>query len=109
MESYRYRNVRPRLIILRCIGSCNFFLEKVILPWEDWCFDAPPGSRVEIWSYGLTGVELLDSSEPEALALPVQNDPEAGQKPLQPRHSGLLGAFQEWPAGAPSSEAVARS
>jgi len=42
MVSCCYRNRRPQLIILRCISSCGFFLEKVIFPWEDGCFDAPP-------------------------------------------------------------------
>lgn len=76
-----YRNLSPRLIILRCIGSQHFFLEKVIFPWEDCCFLSPPFARVELWSYGMAGVELLDAMDAEELQQPClqrrSNDKEA--------------------------------
>ena len=61
MGVHRYRNDCDRMVILRCISPNTFFQEKVVFPLEDWLFDCPPKSRVDIWSHGLTGVELLDS------------------------------------------------
>ena len=61
MGVHRYRNDCDRMVILRFIGPNTFFQEKVVFPLEDWLFDCPPKSRVDIWSHGLTGVELLDS------------------------------------------------
>ena len=43
------------MVVLRCIGSSKFFLEKVLFPFEVFTFMAPYDSRIEIWgneSYG---------------------------------------------------------
>ena len=61
MDTCLYHNASNQMVILRCIGPNTFFQEKVVFPLEDWLFDCPPESRVDIWSHGLTGVELLDS------------------------------------------------
>jgi hypothetical protein len=69
MQTRHYCNQRPQLIILRCIGADHFFLEKVLFPWEDWCFACPEDSRVEIWTHGLSGVELEDAIDSQELSL----------------------------------------
>jgi hypothetical protein len=69
MGVHRYRNDCDRMVILRCIGPNTFFQEKVVFPLEDWLFDCPPKSRVDIWSHGLTGVELLDSISADDLQI----------------------------------------
>jgi hypothetical protein len=60
METCHYRNSTARLVILRCIGAEAYFLEKVIFPFEDWCFQAPIDADVELWTHGLGGAELLE-------------------------------------------------
>lgn len=105
MESCRYHNEHPQLIILRCIGSCDFFLEKVIFPWESWCFDSPPDSRVEIWTYGVSGVELCDAMSTELLREPPPKDCERGLEPQRQVHARFSGrGLQADGAGSPSTE-----
>ena len=54
-----YRNTSDRMVILRCCGSNQFFLERVVFPFELLAFACPPLSEVKIWSHGLYGPELL--------------------------------------------------
>lgn len=61
MQIFHYRNASDQMVILRCIGADSFFREKVVFPFEDWLFEGPPESRVDIWTHGLRGAELLDS------------------------------------------------
>lgn len=72
MGTCQYRNISGQMVILRCIGPEAFFQEKVILPFEDWQFCCPPQSRVDIWTHGITGAELLDSIPADDLRLSVE-------------------------------------
>jgi len=65
-----YRNVSSRMVILRCVGPEAFFHEKVLFPFEDWLFECPTQSRVDIWSHGLGGAEQVESISAEDLLLP---------------------------------------
>jgi hypothetical protein len=56
-----YRNSSDRMVILRCCGSQQFFLERVVFPFEILAFSCPPSSEVNIWSHSLYGPELLES------------------------------------------------
>ena len=56
-----YRNSSDRMVIVRCLGPEEFFLERVVFPFELLSFLAPPESVVEIWTHGLGGPELLES------------------------------------------------
>ena len=67
MSSCSYRNASGQMVILRCIGRDAFFLEKVIFPFEDLHFSCPAQSRVELWTHGIAGAELLDTLEAEDL------------------------------------------
>ena len=62
MIEYSYKNVTNRMIIVRCIVEKSFFVEKVIFPSEILTFDAPKGSRVEIWGNDLSGLHLEESA-----------------------------------------------
>ena len=68
-----YRNGSDRMIILRCIGPEQFFLERVVFPFELLAFQCPARSEVEIWTHGLGGPELLESIE--ALELVMESAP----------------------------------
>ena len=70
-----YRNSSDRMVIVRCIGPEEFFLERVVFPFELLSFLAPPGSVVEIWTHGLGGPELLESLDVNQLL--VESEPEA--------------------------------
>lgn len=67
MQTCHYRNSSAQLVILRCIGTEAFFLEKVLFPFEEWCFQAPGDADVELWTHGLGGAELLERFEAASL------------------------------------------
>ncbi|KAF0653790.1 hypothetical protein L107_05458 [Cyanobium sp. Copco_Reservoir_LC18] len=72
-----YRNSSDRMVILRCIGPGQFFLERVVFPFELLTFQCPEGSEVEIWTHGLGGPELLESIESRELIMESAPVPEA--------------------------------
>lgn len=49
------------MVILRCIGPEQFFLERVVFPFELLSFQCPPSSVVKIWTHGLGGPELVET------------------------------------------------
>ncbi|KGG15043.1 hypothetical protein EV06_0906 [Prochlorococcus sp. MIT 0602] len=46
------------MVVLRCIGNNNFFLERVLFPAEVIVFSAPEDAKVEIWGNELYGPKL---------------------------------------------------
>tara|TARA_Y100001968_G_C19363165_1_gene720952 strand:- start:471 stop:668 length:198 start_codon:yes stop_codon:yes gene_type:complete len=54
------------MLVFRCIGSNNFFLEKVIFPFEDFYLMAPHGAKIEIWGNSIDGQHIE-----ERIRLPV--------------------------------------
>ena len=56
-----YRNTSDRMVIIRCCGPREFYLERVVFPFELLSFEAPLGSQVEIWTHGLGGPELMET------------------------------------------------
>lgn len=64
--SCSYRNGSDRMVILRCLGPDEFFLERVIFPFEQLSFLCPPGSELEIWTHSLGGPELVERFEAAA-------------------------------------------
>ncbi len=58
MVEFSYKNQGSRMVVLRCIGSSNFFLERVLFPTEIISFMAPNDSRVEIWGNELNAPKL---------------------------------------------------
>ena len=61
LQDCSYRNSSDRMVILRCCGSQQFFLERVVFPFEILAFSCPPMSEIKIWSHGLYGPELLET------------------------------------------------
>lgn len=64
-----YRNASDRMVIVRCIGPGEFFLERVVFPFELLSFECPPSSDVQIWTHGLGGAELLETLQADALLI----------------------------------------
>jgi len=82
-----YRNSSDRMVILRCCGPTEFYLERVVFPFEMLSFRCPPQSEVEIWTHGLGGPELLETIHTEGLEL---------QEPT-PTASLHLGFVEQYP------------
>jgi hypothetical protein len=61
------------MVILRCFGSENYFLERVIFPFELLNFSAPANAEVEIWSHGIGGPELVETIRIEELISEERN------------------------------------
>ena len=49
------------MVIMRCVGPNEFFLERVVFPFELLSFECPPTSEVKVWTHGLGGPELLET------------------------------------------------
>lgn len=56
-----YRNSQDRMVIVRCFGADQFYLERVVFPFEILSFAAPTDAELEIWTHGLGGPELLET------------------------------------------------
>lgn len=56
-----FRNSSDRMVIVRCTGPDEFFLERVVFPFELLSFACPAGTDVQIWTHGLGGPELLET------------------------------------------------
>ena len=94
LVSCGYRNSSDRMVIARCLGPEQFYLERVVFPFELLSFQCPPQSELEIWTHGLGGPELVeriatddlwieDSSSTDPIALeprdrPIQEWQQAG-------------------------------
>lgn len=77
-----YRNTSDRMVIVRCIGPNEFFLERVVFPFELLSFQCPPSSDVQIWTHGLGGPELLETIHSSELLIEPVDDLEAASAPL---------------------------
>ncbi len=69
MVEFSYRNKGYSMVVLRCIGPSNFFLERVLFPTDILTFMAPNESRVEIWGNELYGPKLE-----ERIRVSIDND-----------------------------------
>jgi len=94
LESHQdctYRNTSDRMVILRCCGSNQFFLERVVFPFEILAFTCPPMSEVKVWSHGLYGPELLETFLSEQLLVDGPSmDAESQQEGMFPASSTAL-------------------
>ena len=86
-----YPNSSDRMVIVRCLGPKEFFLERVVFPFELLSFLAPAESVVQIWTHGLGGPELCESVAVEELCTETTS-PMGAPRSI----SGLTGAVQEW-------------
>ena len=82
------------MVILRCIGPEEFFLERVVFPFELLSFCAPASASVQIWTHGLGGPELIESIDVGELGIEIE--------PQSPSEAGDLnallvaGGVEEW-------------
>ena len=53
-----FQNDTSRMLIMKCICSNQFYLEKVIMPSEIFLFNAPKEARLEIWRMSMSGQML---------------------------------------------------
>ncbi len=58
MPNFSYCNKSNKMVVLRCIGEQNYFVEKVLLPFESIILSAPEDSKVEIWGTNRFGPNL---------------------------------------------------
>jgi len=84
-----WSNTSNRMAIVRCCGPRQFYLERVVFPFEHLNFACPPGTDVEIWTHGLGGAELVSSHPARDLRLepseaPLSPEPEPGLAGLMP-------------------------
>jgi hypothetical protein len=70
------------MVIVRCVGPNAFFLEKVLFPFEELLFACPPNSRVDIWTHGTNGAELVDSMSAVDLQAADQRVQSGSPEPL---------------------------
>ncbi|MCP9927083.1 DUF1830 domain-containing protein [Cyanobium sp. CH-040] len=104
--AYGYRNARDVMVVLRCSGPEQFFLERVVFPFELLTFHAPPDGEVRIHGATGSGWELLEEVCLEDLQLepvPVARHP---LEQVGMRH--LLNDLQQRYACDPSEENRAR-
>jgi hypothetical protein len=64
-----YRNSSDRMVIVRCCGPQEFFLERVVFPFELLSFRAPDGCEIEIWTHDLGGPTLVEVIEAQDLLI----------------------------------------
>ena len=79
-----YRNTSDRMVILRCVGPEQFFLERVVFPFELLSFACPPDSEVEILTHNLGGPELLEAMPARTLRLDAPVALEIPARPAEP-------------------------
>ncbi len=89
-----YRNSSDRMVIVRCIGPQEFFLERVVFPFELLSFLAPAESMVQIWTHGLGGPELRETIKVEELCVEDHGTEELVSNELGLEAADLLEAHQ---------------
>ena len=77
-----YRNASDRMVILRCCGDEQFYLERVVFPFEMLTFSCPAAASVEVWTHGLGGPELVECLTAEDLLLMVPTPAAARDLPF---------------------------
>ena len=70
-----YRNTSDRMVILRCVGPEQFFLERVVFPFELLSFECPPQSVIKVWTHGLGGPDLVETIQAHDLLLEPPSSP----------------------------------
>ncbi|MCP9886865.1 DUF1830 domain-containing protein [Cyanobium sp. ATX 6A2] len=98
--AFGYRNARDVMVVLRCSGPDQFFLERVVFPFELLTFLAPPDAEVRIHGPAAGGMRLLEEVSLEELRLEPVPVPRHPLEQLSMRH--LLNDLQQRYASDPS-------
>ncbi len=64
-----FRNASDRMVIVRCCGPDQFYLERVVFPFELLSFECPSSAKLEVWTHGIGGPELLEVIQATELAM----------------------------------------
>lgn len=99
-RAYGYRNSRDVMVVLRCCGPDQFFLERVVFPFELLTFLAPADAEVRIHGPATGGTELLEDVPLEELQLEPVPLPRHPLEQVSMRH--LLHDLQQRYASDPS-------
>ena len=75
LVSCGYLNSTDRMVIARCLGPEQFFLERVVFPFELLSFQCPEESELEIWTHGLGGAELVETIPTRDLLVEESDSP----------------------------------
>ena len=67
------------MVVLKCIGTNNFHVERVVMPTETYLFTAPADSRVELWRLGQGGQIFQERSDVQEFKLNQEVVPPDGQ------------------------------
>jgi len=89
LVSCGYRNSSDRMVIARCLGPDQFYLERVVFPFELLSFQCPPQSELEIWTHGLGGAELVERIATADLVIEASTEQEPID--LQQHQQALVG------------------
>ncbi len=89
-----YRNASDRMVILRCIGPQEFFLERVVFPFELLSFCAPARASVQIWTHGLGGPELMESIDVGELSIDIE--PLVASEAVEANPMLVAGGVEDW-------------
>ena len=89
-----YRNASDRMVILRCIGPQEFFLERVVFPFELLSFCAPTSASVQIWTHGLGGPELIETIDVGDLGIELESPAEITPDEASPM--AVAGAVEDF-------------
>ena len=68
MVEFSYKNTTSSMVVIKCIGSNRFFLERVIFPGEVFIMMAPEEAKVEIW-----GIQSFGPQLEKRMRVPFQN------------------------------------
>ena len=74
-----YRNDTPSMVVLKCIGTNNFHVERVVMPTETYLFTAPEDSPIELWRLGQGGQICQERSDVQEFKLNQEVVPPDGQ------------------------------
>tara|TARA_B100000700_G_scaffold157975_1_gene175248 strand:+ start:802 stop:1023 length:222 start_codon:yes stop_codon:yes gene_type:complete len=58
MIEFSYKNTTTSMVVVKCIGGNNFFLERVVFPCEIFTVMAPEHAQIEIWGIHSFGAQL---------------------------------------------------
>jgi len=89
-----YLNASDRMVILRCIGPQEYFLERVVFPFELLSFCAPTSASVQIWTHGLGGPELIESIDVGELSIELESP--VAITPAEANPMAVAGALEDW-------------
>ncbi len=82
------------MVIIRCEGRQGFYLERVVFPFELLTFECPAEEKLEVWTHGLGGPELMDSLPVSELKLDTHQSTTPAELKVTDRYAFDLEGFE---------------